>query len=213
MLAQKFPDWDVEKAFLNTGVAIRSVAEKDQCTSDLGIIAAQKLFASGICEPKEIEFLLFCTQGPDYILPDSACIIQDRLGLPTSCGAYWFNLGCSGYVYGLALAKGLIESPLVNNVLLIVGDTPSKAVNMRDRGALALFSDGASATFISGMESEEELIGPFLFGTDGRGAKNLIMPAGAFRSAVLPGDKDRKRRRHREYQVNGRPVYGWGGDI
>ena len=86
----------------------------------------------------------------------------------------------------MALAKGLIESHLVNNVLLIVGDTPSKAVNMRDRGALALFSDGASATFINGVESEEELVGPFLFGTDGRGAKNLIMPAGAFRMRSCP---------------------------
>jgi len=192
ILAQQFPDWDIDKAFQNTGVAVRSVAEKDQCTSDLGIIAAQKLFASGICGPNNIEFLLFCTQTPDYFLPASACIIQDRLGLPTSCGAFDFNLGCSGYVYGLALAKGLIEGGLVNNVLLIVGDTPSKAVNMQDRGALALFSDGAAATFVTGVDSEEELIGPFLFGTDGLGAKNLIIPAGGFRIRSSPETKTEK---------------------
>jgi 3-oxoacyl-[acyl-carrier-protein] synthase-3 len=180
-LAKKFPDWDLEKTFQNTGVAIRSIAAPDQCTSDLGVIAAQNLFNSGICKPEDIDFLLFCTQFPDYFLPASACTIQSRLGLRTNCGALDFNLGCSGYVYGLALSKSLIEDDLANKVLLIVGDTLSKAINPNDRGSLALFSDGASATLISSTIDEKEFIGPFLFGTDGTGAKNLIIPAGGFR--------------------------------
>jgi len=186
MLAERFPDWNIDKAYQNTGVAVRSIAAADQCTSDLGIIAAEKMFAAGVCNPQDIDFLLFCTQTPDYFLPASACLMQDRLGLPTSCGAFDFNLGCSGYVYGLALGKGLIEAGLAENVLLIVGDTPSKAINPRDKGALALFSDGASATLLTALTSEDELIGPFVFGTDGKGAKNLIIPAGAFRQRSCP---------------------------
>jgi len=185
-LARQWPDWDIEKTFQNTGVAERRIAGPDECTSDLGVKAAEKLFASGICDPAEIDFLLFCTQTPDYFLPASACILQHRLGLPTSCGALDFNLGCSGYVYGLALAKSLIEADLAANVLLIVGDTPSKFINPRDRGARALFSDGASATLIAAGDGEEEAIGPFVFGTDGRGAKNLIIPAGGWRIRPTP---------------------------
>ena len=112
--------------------------------------------------------------------------MQDRLGLPTTCGALDFNLGCSGFVYGLALAKSLIETNLANKMLLIVGDTLSKTINRRDRGALALFGDGAAATLISGGNEPEEAIGPFVFGTDGRGARNLIIPAGGFRNRPTP---------------------------
>jgi 3-oxoacyl-[acyl-carrier-protein] synthase III len=185
-LAREFPDWDVEKTFQNTGVAVRHIAGPDECTSDLGVKAAQELFASGACSPADIDFLLFCTQGPDYFLPASACIMQDRLGLPQTCGAFDFNLGCSGFVYGLALAKSLIETNLAANVLLIVGDTPSKSINPRDRSALPLFGDGASATLITGHESEIDFVGPFVFGTDGRGAKNLIIPAGGWRIRPTP---------------------------
>jgi 3-oxoacyl-[acyl-carrier-protein] synthase-3 len=185
-LALEFPDLDMGKAFESTGVAVRSIAAPDECASDLGVRAAEKLFASGACSPADIDFLLFCTQGPDYFLPASACILQDRLGLPTSCGALDFNLGCSGYVYGLALAKGLIETNLAENVLLIVGDTSTKAINPKDRGVRILFSDGASATLIAAGDGEEESIGPFVFGTDGRGAKNLTIPAGGMRIRPTP---------------------------
>jgi 3-oxoacyl-[acyl-carrier-protein] synthase III len=186
-LARNFPEWDIDKTFQNTGVAVRSIASADQCTSDLGVIAAQSLFTSGICKPEDIDFLLFCTQTPDYFLPATACIIQDRLGLRNDIGALDFNLGCSGYVYGLSLAKSLIEDDLADNVLLIVGDTPSKTINPRDKGPRALFSDGASVTLISSIIDNKMFIGPFVFGTDGKGAKNLIIPAGGFR---LPSNQD-----------------------
>jgi 3-oxoacyl-[acyl-carrier-protein] synthase III len=149
-------------------------------------LAAQELFAKGICRPDDIDFLLFCTQTPDYHLPASACIMQDRLGLPKSCGALDFNLGCSGFVYGLALAKSLIETSLAKNVLLIAGDTLSKTINPRDRGVRILFGDGASATLISASDRQDEAIGPFGFGTDGKGAKNLIITAGAWRLRPTP---------------------------
>jgi 3-oxoacyl-[acyl-carrier-protein] synthase-3 len=185
-LAKEFPDWDIEKTFQNTGVAVRHVAGPDECASDLGVKAAEKLFATGVCAPAEIDFLLFCTQGPDHFLPASACLMQDRLGLPLTCGAFDFNLGCSGYVYGLALSKSLIETEMAQNILLIVGDTSTKGIHPKDRGVRALFSDGASATLVVGQKSDEENIGPFIFGTDGRGAKNLIVPVGGMRCRPTP---------------------------
>jgi 3-oxoacyl-[acyl-carrier-protein] synthase III len=181
-LAREHPDWEIDKIYQNTGVAVRHIAAPDQCASDLGVIAAQQLFETGITRPEEIDFLLFCTQGPDYFLPASACIMQDRLGLDMRCGAFDFNLGCSGFVYGLALAKSLIETDMANSILLIVGDTPSKANGKRDRSTITLFGDGASATIISNMDKGEEAMGPFVFGTDGRGAQNLIIPAGGYRN-------------------------------
>lgn len=185
-LALEFPDLDIDKAFESTGVAVRWIAAPDECASDLGVLAAQRLFSSGICSPGEIDFLLLCTQSPDYFMPATACIMQNRLGLPTTCGAFDFNLGCSGFVYGLALAKSLIETDLATNVLLIAGDSSTRAINPRDRGVRLLFSDGASATLIAASTNHDEAIGPFVMGTDGRGAKNLIVPAGGMRLRPNP---------------------------
>ncbi|MDQ3813968.1 MAG: 3-oxoacyl-ACP synthase, partial [Armatimonadota bacterium] len=109
-LAAEFPEWTVEKIEEKTGIVDRHIAAAEECSSDLAIAAARKLFASGACQPEEIDYLLLCTQSPDYFLPTTACLVQHSLGIPTTAGALDFNLGCSGYVYGLSLAKGLIDS-------------------------------------------------------------------------------------------------------
>jgi 3-oxoacyl-[acyl-carrier-protein] synthase-3 len=179
-LAQEFQEWGIEKIYDKTGIAERRVADINECASDLGVLAAEKLFNTNVCTKDKIDFLIFCTQTPDYFLPTSACLIQDRLGLSTSCGAIDINLGCSGYVYGLALAKGLIETDLSNNILLITADTYTKLIHPEDKSVRTLFGDGAAATLISG-DGEIESIGPFVFGTDGRGVDKLIVPAGGFR--------------------------------
>jgi len=124
-LATQFPEWSVEKIEQKTGIAERRIAAPDECSSDLAIAAAKKLFATGACKPAEIDFVLLCTQSPDYFLPTTACIIQDRLGIPMTSGALDFNLGCSGYVYGLGLSKGLIETLQARNVLLLTAETYS----------------------------------------------------------------------------------------
>jgi 3-oxoacyl-[acyl-carrier-protein] synthase-3 len=186
-LAAELGDWDAAKILEKTGVAVRHVAAPDECASDLGVGAARRLFESGACSPPDIDFLLFCTQSPDYVLPTTSCLMQERLGLRTDCGALDFNQGCSGYVYGLAAAKGLIESGAARHVLLVTAETYSKYINPRDRGVRTIFGDGAAATLVSGVESGEELLGPFVFGTDGRGACNLIVPAGGARRAGAPG--------------------------
>lgn len=181
-LAEEYGDVDARVILERTGIGMRSVASREECASDLGVAAARHLFESGAgVEPEEIDFLLFCTQSQDYFLPTTACIMQDRLGLRTSCGAIDFNQGCSGYVYGLSLAKSLVETETARTVLLITADTYTRFINARDRSARTLFGDGASATLIGASESNMDLIGPFVFGTDGRGAEQLIVPAGGMR--------------------------------
>lgn len=179
-LAQMFPDWTAQKILDKTGISQRHIAADDETAADLAWHAAEKLFASTHIERSSIDFLILCTQAPDYVLPTSACLLQHRLNLPTSCGALDINLGCSGYVYGLALAKGLIESGIRKNVLLLTADTYSKLINARDRSVRTLFGDGAAATLVAGAAGPAAL-GPFVLGTDGSGAQNLIVPAGGTR--------------------------------
>jgi len=183
-LARELGGWDAQKILEKTGIAVRHIAAPNECSSDLGVAAAQRLFSKGACAPADIDFLLFCTQSPDYFLPTTACLVQDRLGLRLDCGALDFNQGCSGFVYGLSLAKSLIETGSAENVLLITAETYSKFINPRDRSVRTIFGDGAAATLLSAVESDRELIGPFVFGTDGRGAGELIVPAGGMRQPI-----------------------------
>lgn len=183
-LAQDYPEWTAERIEQKLGIAERRIAAPEECASDLGVKAAEKLFASGACAPADIDFILFCTQSPDYYLPTSACVMQDRLGIPTTAGALDFNLGCSGYVYGLSLAQGLVETGQAKNLLLITADTYSKFLHAEDKGVRTLFGDGASATLISASPEQSASIGPFVFGTDGRGSHHLIVEAGGARKPV-----------------------------
>ncbi|MDR3670014.1 MAG: ketoacyl-ACP synthase III [Holophaga sp.] len=178
-LAAENPSWQVEKIQGKIGIHTRHIAAPDECASDLGVAACRKLFATGVCQPQDIDFLLFCTQSPDHFLPTTACLVQDRLGLPTHAGALDFNLGCSGYVYGLGLAKGLVETGQARNVLLVTAETYSKHVHPGDRSVRILFGDAAAATLVSAGDGGG--IGPMAYGTDGRGGANLIVPSGGMR--------------------------------
>jgi 3-oxoacyl-[acyl-carrier-protein] synthase III len=178
-LAEEFPEWSLQQIAEKTGILKRHIAAPDECSSDLGVCAAQKLFASGACRADDIDFVLFCTQSPDYFLPSTSCVVQDRLGIPQSAGALDFNLGCSGYIYGLGLAKGLIESEQAVSVLLITAETYSKFIHPRDKSVRTIFGDAAAATLV--RRDNGPHIGPLVYGTDGAGAKNLIVPAGGMR--------------------------------
>lgn len=178
-LVKEFPEWSVEKIAEKVGVLERHVAAPDETATDMAVKAAEALFARGAIQQSEIDFVLLCTQSPDYFLPSSACVIQDRLGIPTGCGALDFNLGCSGYEYGLALAKGLILSGVSKNVLLLTAETYNKYLHPRDKGNRTIFGDGATATVVSTSGFAE--IGQFNLGTDGSGAKDLIVKTGASR--------------------------------
>lgn len=180
-LTDEFPEWGVGKIDAKTGIRERHIAREDEFASDLAVEAARKLFDSGACQPSAIDFIIYCSQSPEHFVSTTACIIQDRLGLPTTIGAYDINLACSGYIYGLGQAEGLIASGQAANVLLITADTYSKFIHPLDRSVRLIFGDGASATLVSATESHTPRIGPFVYGSDGSGAKNLIVPAGGLR--------------------------------
>ncbi len=191
-LGNKFPNWDMELIYAKTGVRVRHISGRNECVSDLGVAAGQKLFVEQGVDPASIDFLLFCTQTPDYPLPTTACIVQNQLGLRTSIGALDFNLGCSGFVYGLSMADGLIRSGAAQRVLLITSETYTKYIDPSDRSLRTIFGDGAAATLVEAADAPS--LGPFVFGTDGRGADTLIVTEGGARpkeSAIRP----RKRKR------------------
>ncbi|GAB1485749.1 ketoacyl-ACP synthase III [Aminivibrio sp.] len=176
-LVKEFGAWTEDKIYLKTGIRERHVVT-DELVSDLAAAAGKKLFAETGIDRGEIDFLLLCTECPDYFLPATACIVQDRLGLKKTTGALDFNLGCSGFVYGLALARGLIAGGIARKVLLLTADTLSRTVHPMDKSTRTIFGDAAAATLIEA--SDEGRIGDFVLGTDGSGRDKLIIPAGAW---------------------------------
>ncbi len=182
----------MELIFSKTGIASRHIAAEGECASDLGVAAAQRLFHDYDIDPRSIDFLLLCTQTPDYPLPTTACLMQQRLNLPTRAGALDFNLGCSGFVYGLSLADGLIRAGGARRVLLVTAETYSKYIHPADRSLRTIFGDGAAAALIEA--ADEPTLGAFQFGTDGSGADTLMVAKGGAR---LPQDALTPRHRQR----------------
>lgn len=211
-LAREIGVWSAQKILDRTGVTVRTVVAPEETASDLGFAAASRLFSDGVCHPSQIDYLLVCTQSPDYFLPSTSCLLQYRLGLPNDCGALDINQGCSGFVYGLSVAKGLIETNAATNVLLVTADTYTKYINTHDRGVRTLFADAGAATLIVATKAEDDCIGPFVFGTDGSGAASLIVPAGAMRCPVSADtarettDPDGCRRSKQNLYMDGRAV-------
>lgn len=191
-----FPEWSVEKITEKVGVSQRHVAAPEETAADMAEKAALILFEENGVSRDSIDFVLLCTQSPDYFLPTSACLLQEKLGLRQDIGAFDFNLGCSGYVYGLAVAKGLISAGVAQNVLLLTSETYNKYLHPRDKGNRTIFGDAASATLVSidGFAEIQE----FALGTNGKGANNLIVKSGASRCPERTNDV--------EFDKNGNPV-------
>lgn len=183
MLSQEFPEWDSEKVSAKIGIDQRHKAKDNETAVDLAISACEKILNDDL--KKHIDFILFCTQSPDYYLPTSACIIQEKLNLGTNVGALDYNLGCSGYVYGLALAKGLLSTGISKKLLLITAETYSKHIHKLDIANRAIFGDGAAVTILSN-DNHSSQIGEFVLGSDGSGKDHLIVKNGGFRSPTKP---------------------------
>ncbi|WP_449414154.1 ketoacyl-ACP synthase III [Pandoraea soli] len=181
-LAAVFPEWTADKILAKTGIAERRVSADDETAADLAAQAAEKLFAAEAIDRSSIDFVLLCTQSPDFILPTTACVLQERLGLRQDIGALDFNLGCSGFVYGLSLAKGLIEAGNARRVLLLTADTYTKLIHPKDKSVRTIFGDGAAATLVEAADGDADAIGPFIFGTNGKGAKDLMVKTGGARA-------------------------------
>jgi 3-oxoacyl-[acyl-carrier-protein] synthase-3 len=178
------PEWSIEKIAAKTGICNRHIAAEEEFSSDMAIKAAELLFLRENIDRSSIDFIILCTQSPDYFLPTTACILQHKLNLQKNIGAFDFNLGCSGFVYGLGIAKGLIVSGQANNVLLLTAETYSKFIHSKDKNNKTLFGDAAAATLISFEKSEGDLSGEILdfnYTTDGEGSEYLIVKNGGMR--------------------------------
>lgn len=206
-IAAEFPEWSAEKVANKVGITERHIAAPDETATDMAYQAAERLFAQGV-DRASIDFVLLCTQSGDYFLPSSACILQDRLGLSKNCGALDFNLGCSGYEYGLAIAKGLIIAGISRNILLLTSETYTKYLHPQDKGNRTIFGDGASATLVSTEGFAE--IGEVVLGTDGSGAENLIVRSLGARHKEQLHDL---RINEEEGLVSGDHLYMHGGNV
>ncbi len=204
-LIERF-EWD--RTFLEDklGIHQRHIAAEDEGAADMGVAAAEDLFAKApALQREDVQILIVCTQNPDYGLPHTSALVQDRLGLPTTTACFDIGLGCSGFVYGLAVVRGMLETLGLDNALLVTSDPYSKVIDPADRGTSPLFGDGAAATWIT-REGAGGVIGEFSFGTDGSGARNLIVEPDAegrrclsmngrsifeFMLSTIPADVDR----------------------
>lgn len=201
-------DYTPEDFVKTTGVIERHVSET-LCTSDLCYAAAERLIAELGWDKQEIGALVFVSQTADYILPATACILQDRLGLSKECYATDCSLGCSGWVYGLSQVLGLVQTGEIRKALLLVGDAKSRAKQAFD----PLFGGAGTATAIEYTEEGGDFYGHF--GTDGSGYDAIIIPDGGSRNQVSPASFEYEEIEGRQYhrlmaRMNGMDVFSFG---
>jgi len=174
-----FTKGEIDRIANMTGIRERRKAEDNLCSSDLCLVAAQKLMKDMKLTENQIDLLIFLSQTPDYRQPATAPILQNRLGLPKSVGAFDINLACSGFIYGLSTAFAYASMQGINRVLLLVGETLSKIVSDRDRATAFLFGDAATATIIEKKPTHSKSF--FSLNSDGSDYKVLCIPSGGYR--------------------------------
>ena len=179
-LKNENPNWEMSSIEERVGVLKRHIARDDETALDLAFAACKKLFSKNKNAKEEIDGIIFCTQSEDYILPPNACILHKMLDLGENVFAFDFNLACSGYIYGLALAQGLICSGIAKNILLVNADTYSKYISKEDRSVRVLFGDGAAVSWITASDSERGII-DIQCSTQGKLYDKFIIPAGGCR--------------------------------
>lgn len=176
-----------DRVLKNTNIHNRFVSGSDELSSDMAIKAGNILFNETEFDKSEIDFLIFCSEGFDYIAPATSCIIQHKLGLPTNIGCFDLPYGCSGYVYGLGIAYGLLKAGIAKKVLFLTADIPTKVIAKNDLELRSIFSDIATASIITLNNSSEETF--FVYGTDGKGALDLYVEKSAFKPPINPDFK------------------------
>lgn len=179
-LCKENPDWNIQALKERIGVTQRHIARDDETALDLAFLACKEIFSKNPELPNLIEGIIFCTQSGDYIMPPNACILHKMLNLPEEVFAFDFNLACSGYIYGLAIAQGLITIGMVKNILLVNADTYSKYIAKNDRSVRMLFGDGAAVSWIGPSDSNSGIV-DVVCSTAGKYFDKFIIPAGGLR--------------------------------
>jgi 3-oxoacyl-[acyl-carrier-protein] synthase-3 len=175
-LAKNFPSWNPKRAEGITGIRARYIEAPDVPASDMALRATEKIFDGNI-KKEDIDFLMVVTQSADYRLPCTACMLHGKLGLRTSAGAFDINLGCSGFVYALMLAKSLVLTETAKNVLVVTVEKSSFLVHPTDVTLLNILGDASAAVLVSSDSGFAE-IGESDYGTDGGGWSHILVPAG-----------------------------------
>ena len=181
---EHFPAEDVREIVEKTGIKERRFAPAGMTSSDLCYHAAIKLFEDNDVDPEEIDALIFISQTPDYRMPATSVILQDKLGLPKSTLAFDMNLGCSAFVYGLSVAYSFMQQPNFRNVLVLDGETRSRVYHPKDRKTAFLFGDGAVAALIN----RDEAYGKSFFSLNSDGSRESLIKvdAGGYRNPSTP---------------------------
>lgn len=211
-LVARFGGEAMRKIAESSGILERRVAASDECASDLALRAARDLFGKFPAARENIDLLIFATQTPDYLLPTTACLLQEKLGLSSNCAAFDINLGCSQYVYSLAVAHSMIDAGLANRALVMTGDTVSRILNPQDRAVVPLFGDAGTATLVARASAGEGFL-KFRLGTDGKGAPFLIWPVSGLRqprtaeTSRLATDKSGSARSAEDMFMDGAAVF------
>lgn len=210
---ENFNENDIKKVCDLIGVETLYYAKEGQTASDIGYMVAERLLSDLNWDRESIDGLIFVSQTPDYILPATSCILQDRLKLSKDCVALDINLGCSAYIYGLWLANQFISTKSCKRVLLIVGDIISGYISPKDKSTALIFGDGVSATCLEYCEDARPTT--FVLKTDGSGANSLIIPAGSSRkpisdnTKILYKDEDGNVRNEENLYMNGMDIFGF----
>jgi len=218
-LQKIFPDLKLENLTRLTGIKTRHTTPKGITSVDLAVEAAKKLFSETGYDKQKIGLVMFCTQVGDYITPASSGIIHHKLGLKASCGSFDYNQGCTGYLYGLSIAKGLIESGQAEAILMLTSTTITRYIHVKDKSNRAIFGDGSTATLISTSEIAcFGEIGSFVFGTDGSGFDSIIIRNGGERFPLCENeepdfqDENGNIRNHSNFYMNGTKVFNFSVD-
>jgi len=179
-LETRFGGVTMKKVLSGTGIRNRRVATDGKCGSDFAYAAATQLLEEEGIDRASIDLLIMCTQTPDYLLPTTACVLHDRLGLKKDCACFDINLGCSQYVYALSVAHSMIVAGVASRALVLTGDTLSRTLHPRDKAVVPLLADGGSATLVGPAAAGQGFL-RFKLGTDGSGHRHLMIPAGGSR--------------------------------
>ena len=214
MLQSEFPDLKIKELTRLTGVFSRGIADENETSLDMAVQAAKALFSENEVSKSAIDFVIFCSAGGDYITPASACIIQDKLGISQQCGAFDFNQGCTGYIYGLSLADSLIKAGNASRILLLTSETITKTIHPKDKTNRAIFGDAATASLIQ-VSSDGSKMGKFVFGTDGSRFDQIIIKQGRERFPLPQFAEDDflddfgNVRNHANFYMNGAEVFNF----
>ncbi len=179
-----FPEEEVRKVVDKIGVYERRFADENTCSSDLCHAAAEKLLVDNDIDRSEIDLLVFISQTPDYRMPATSYLLQERLHLPMSCMAFDVNLGCAGFMYGLSIVYSFMEKHDLRKALLLDGETRSKVYSPKDRRAAFIFGDAGVAALIERDEKYGE--SHFSLNSDGSRAELIMIPAGGYRKMSTP---------------------------